>query len=176
LGFHALEALSDSLANPFSKNRKGINLGEGAAFFLLDSSPQSGGIELFGYGESCDAYNMTAPGTDGAGPAKAMKTALANAGIEPSQIGYVNLHGTSTLLNDKAEALAMKYVFSCLIPPSSSTQHPLARAIRAAPFFTTGFPVLGVLVPSGKITIQFPYFKDSSQALRISSKSCEFKM
>ena len=134
LGFHALDALSENLANPFSKNRKGINLGEGAAFFVLDTVPfaQAENIELLGYGESCDAYHMTAPGIDGAGPANAMKAALANAGIEPSQIGYVNLHGTGTLLNDKAEAIAMKNVFSGLTPPSSSikpiTGHSLGTA------------------------------------------------
>jgi 3-oxoacyl-[acyl-carrier-protein] synthase-1 len=132
LGFHALEALSENLANPFSKNRKGINLGEGAAFFLLDTAPQSGGIELLGYGESCDAFHMTAPGTDGAGPAKAMRVALANSGLEPSQIGYVNLHGTGTLLNDKAEALAMNDVFSGLTPPSSSTKPITGHALGAA--------------------------------------------
>ena len=80
-GFHALEAVSDSLTNPFSKNRKGINLGEGAAFFLLDSAEDSC-VELLGSGESADAYHMTAPGTDGAGPAKAMRAALADAGID----------------------------------------------------------------------------------------------
>ncbi len=120
------------MTNPFSKNRDGINLGEGAAFFLLDSSPQSDGIELLGYGESCDAYHMTAPGNDGIGPAKAMKAALANAGIEPSQIGYVNLHGTGTLLNDKAEALAMKNVFSGLTPLSSSTKPITGHTLGAA--------------------------------------------
>ncbi|MDR2597585.1 MAG: 3-oxoacyl-ACP synthase [Treponema sp.] len=134
LGFHALEALSENLANPFSKNRKGINLGEGAAFFVLDTIPsaKSEAIELMGYGESCDAYHMTAPGTDGAGPANAMKAALANAGIEPSQIGYVNLHGTGTLLNDKAEALAMKDVFSGSMPPSSSIKPITGHTLGAA--------------------------------------------
>jgi 3-oxoacyl-[acyl-carrier-protein] synthase-1 len=132
LGFHALEALSDKLTNPFSKNRNGINLGEGAAFFVLDTAPRAGSIELLGYGESCDAFHMTTPGTDGAGPARAMKTALANAGLDPSQIGYVNLHGTGTLLNDKAEALAMKDVFSSVMPPSSSTKPITGHALGAA--------------------------------------------
>jgi 3-oxoacyl-[acyl-carrier-protein] synthase-1 len=132
LGFHALEALSENHANPFSRNRNGINLGEGAAFFLLDCAPQSGGIELMGYGESSDAFHMTAPGTDGAGPAKAMKAALADSGLDPSQIGYVNLHGTGTLLNDKAEAIAMNDVFSSLTPPSSSTKPITGHALGAA--------------------------------------------
>ncbi|MCL2270516.1 MAG: 3-oxoacyl-ACP synthase [Treponema sp.] len=137
-GFYALEAVSDSLTNPFSKNRKGINLGEGAAFFLLESADS--GVELLGVGESADANHMTAPGTDGAGPAMAMKAALLDAGISGDQIGYVNLHGTGTELNDKAENIAMRTVFgaaSSALPVSSTkpvTGHTLgaAGALEAA--------------------------------------------
>jgi 3-oxoacyl-[acyl-carrier-protein] synthase-1 len=129
-GFHALEAISDSLTNPFSKNRKGINLGEGAAFFLLDSEKNSA-VELLGEGESADANHMTAPGADGAGPAKAMRAALADAGLTPEQIGYINLHGTGTELNDKAEALAMKTVFDEM-PPISSTKPITGHTLGAA--------------------------------------------
>ena len=155
LGFHALEAVSEEITNPFSKNRKGINLGEGAAFFLLEASPppkEECGIELLGYGESADAYHMTAPGPDGAGPAKAMKEALRKAKLEPQRIGYINLHGTGTPLNDIAEALAMKTVFGDNIPPISSTKpitgHTLgaAGALEAAVCWMTinekkGFPL-----------------------------------
>jgi len=135
-GFHALEAISDSISNPFSKNRKGINLGEGAAFFLLEPAENSC-IELLGAGESADAHHMTAPGPDGAGPAKAMNAALVDAGVKSAQIGYVNLHGTGTPLNDKAEALAMKAVFDSPTPASSTkpiTGHTLgaAGALEAA--------------------------------------------
>jgi len=135
-GFLSLEAVSDSLSNPFSKNRRGINLGEGAAFFLLDSQEISG-VELLGTGESSDAFHMTAPGTDGAGPIKAMKSALLDAGLKSGQIDYVNLHGTGTELNDKAEALAMKTVFGAETPASSTkpiTGHTLgaAGALEAA--------------------------------------------
>jgi 3-oxoacyl-[acyl-carrier-protein] synthase I len=129
-GFHALEAVSDSLTNPFSKNRKGINLGEGAAFFLLDSEKNST-VELLGAGESADAYHMTAPGTEGEGPAKAMKAALADAELKAGQIGYINLHGTGTELNDKAEALAMKAVFD-EAPPISSTKPVTGHTLGAA--------------------------------------------
>ena len=131
MGFHALEALSDSPSIPFSKNRKGINLGEGAAFFLLDCN-ENGGVELLGAGESGDAYHMTAPGTDGTGPAKAMKAALLDAGMEPSQIGYVNLHGTGTELNDRAEAFAMQAVFGERQPPASSTKPIMGHTLGAA--------------------------------------------
>ena len=129
-GFLSLEAISDSLTNPFSKNRKGVNLGEGAAFFLLDTNPNSP-VELLGYGESADAYHMTAPGTDGCGPARAMKAALLDAGLKPEQIGYVNLHGTGTGLNDKTESLAMAMVFDS-VPPASSTKPITGHTLGAA--------------------------------------------
>jgi 3-oxoacyl-[acyl-carrier-protein] synthase I len=129
-GFHSLEAVSDSLTNPFSKNRKGINLGEGAAFFLLEADDSSA-VELLGVGESADAYHMTGPGTDGAGPAKAMKAALADAELKAREIGYINLHGTGTELNDKTEALAMKTVFD-EAPPISSTKPVTGHTLGAA--------------------------------------------
>ena len=129
-GFNVLEAVSDSLSNPFSKNRKGINLGEGAAFFLLDSENISD-IELLGMGESSDAYHMTAPEENGAGAAKAMNTAIADAKIDSGQIGYVNLHGTGTVLNDKAESSALKTVFDTA-PPASSTKPITGHTLGAA--------------------------------------------
>ncbi|MCL2043169.1 MAG: 3-oxoacyl-ACP synthase [Treponema sp.] len=140
MGFHALEAVSNSPTNPLSKNRKGINLGEGAAFFLLDSdgshlngcSHPYGCVELLGAGESADAYHMTAPGPDGAGPAKAMKTAIMEAQITPSQIDYINLHGTGTDLNDKAEAFALRDVFGETIPHVSSTKPIMGHTLGAA--------------------------------------------
>ena len=128
-GFQALEAISDSLSNPFSKNRKGINLGEGAAFFLLSLKENS--CRLLGAGESADAFHMTAPAPDGAGPVRAMKSALRDAGIDRNQIGYVNLHGTGTELNDKAEGLAMKEVFDN-VPPASSTKPITGHTLGAA--------------------------------------------
>jgi 3-oxoacyl-[acyl-carrier-protein] synthase-1 len=82
-------------------------------------------------GESSDAYHMTAPGEDGIGPARAMKAALLDAGIKNGQIGYVNLHGTGTTLNDKAESLALKTVFDTALPASSTkpiTGHTLGAA------------------------------------------------
>jgi len=130
-GFHALEAISDEPTNPFSKNRKGLNLGEGAAFFLLEAEKNSN-IELLGFGESVDACHMTAPGTDGEGPAKAMRAALSYAGIDSRRIGYVNLHGTGTELNDRAEFLAMKIIFGDAPPPFSSTKPITGHTLGAA--------------------------------------------
>jgi len=118
-GFYSLEALSNSLCNPFSKNRKGINLGEGTAFFLLDTAENSP-VELLGTGESADAFHMTAPNE--IGQAKAINAALLDAEVNPEQIGYVNLHGTGTILNDKTESMAMKMVFGDALPLTSSTK------------------------------------------------------
>jgi 3-oxoacyl-[acyl-carrier-protein] synthase-1 len=136
LGFAALEAVSDEICNPFSKNRKGITLGEGAAFFLLrrkDSASASGPrIELTGYGESADAHHMTAPRPDGAGAASAMRQALALAGIKAADVDYINLHGTGTPLNDSMEAAALYSVFGGAMPPASSTKPISGHTLGAA--------------------------------------------
>jgi len=130
-GFNVLEAVSDKLSNPFSKNRKGINLGEAAAFFLLESE-QISDIELLGTGESSDAYHMTAPGEDGEGPVKAMRAALKDAGVSSGKIDYINLHGTGTVLNDKAESFALRTVFNSSMPPASSTKPVTGHTMGAA--------------------------------------------
>ncbi|MDR2480510.1 MAG: 3-oxoacyl-ACP synthase [Treponema sp.] len=146
LGFAALEAVSGEICNPFSKNRKGITLGEGAAFFLLSRSgdncrnnsgdSQPGGaavnIELLGWGESADAHHMTAPRPDGTGAAAAMREALQRAGIAAGQVDYINLHGTGTPLNDRMEAKALRDVFGDSIPPVSSTKPVTGHTLGAA--------------------------------------------
>lgn len=111
LGFDALETISETPCNPFSKNRDGITLGEGAAFFVMSPEPAGSGIELMGMGESADAYHITLPRPDGTGAARAMKAALSGAGIGPGDVGYVNLHGTGTPANDLMEARAIAAVF-----------------------------------------------------------------
>ena len=136
LGFAALEALSGGVCNPFSKNRDGITLGEGAAFFVLRRSGEAAeagpSIELLGWGESADAHHMTAPRSDGAGAASAMSAALAAAGIGPGPVDYINLHGTGTPLNDRMEAAALGTVFGHAIPPLSSTKPLTGHTLGAA--------------------------------------------
>jgi 3-oxoacyl-[acyl-carrier-protein] synthase-1 len=136
-GFNALEALSGSITNPFSKNRRGLNLGEGAAFFVLtrEENPGESGkstIELLGAGESSDAFHMTSPRADGRGAKEAREAALREAGLAPGGIDYVNLHGTGTMLNDRMEALAMASVFGEHIPPVSSTKPVTGHTLGAA--------------------------------------------
>jgi 3-oxoacyl-[acyl-carrier-protein] synthase-1 len=134
LGFSSLEAVSDTVTNPFSKNRKGITLGEGAAFFVLtkDDPGDAGGIVLLGTGESADAFHITAPRDDGRGAIQAMRAALRDANIGPGDIDYLNLHGTGTPLNDRMEALAVQSVFGEDLPPASSTKPVTGHTLGAA--------------------------------------------
>jgi 3-oxoacyl-[acyl-carrier-protein] synthase-1 len=117
-GFGALEALSKSRCNPFSRNRDGITIGEGAAAFLL--SPEPGPVELLGIGESSDAHHATAPHPEGAGAKAAMATAMADAGLTAEGIAYINLHGTATPLNDAMESKAVAALFPAATPCSST--------------------------------------------------------
>jgi 3-oxoacyl-[acyl-carrier-protein] synthase-1 len=134
LGFDSLELLSDAPCNPFSKNRKGLTLGEGAAFFVLSRKSLGIPITLLGVGESADAFHLTAPRPEGEGAIRAMGEALANAGIGPGDVGYINLHGTGTPLNDAMEALAVAAVFpdAAAGPPVSSTKSITGHTLGAA--------------------------------------------
>lgn len=138
-GFDALQSVSNGICNPMSINRDGINIGEGAAIFILrrNAHPDAGDIELLGVGESSDAHHPNAPHPDGRGAAMAMQNALANAKLKPSDIAYINLHGTATPLNDGMEARAVCDVLGANVPASSTkpmTGHTLgaAGAIEAA--------------------------------------------
>ncbi|MGO1355650.1 beta-ketoacyl-ACP synthase II [Alkalibacterium gilvum] len=118
-GFAALNALStsnnpDEASIPFDKKRHGFVMGEGAGIIILESltSAKERGAhiyaEIVGYGATADSFHMTAPTPDGEGAAKAMKMAMNEAGIEPDEVGYINVHGTSTPANDSAETSAIK--------------------------------------------------------------------
>lgn len=117
-GFGALELLSNSITNPFSRNRSGINIGEGAALFLM--TRERGGIQLLGTGESSDAYHISAPDPEARGAIAALEEALDRGGLAPRDVSYVNLHGTGTLHNDAMEARAVSEVFSDVTPCSST--------------------------------------------------------
>ncbi len=109
-GFSALESVSDELCNPFSRHRRGINIGEGAALFLM--SREESDIALLGVGESSDAYHISAPHPEGKGAERAMLAALTDAGLSALEVDYVNLHGTATYKNDEMEGKVMSRVFS----------------------------------------------------------------
>ena len=134
-GFDSLESLSCARCQPFDEARQGINIGEGAALFLLSRQPAP--IALLGAGESSDAWHISAPHPDGVGAEAAMGMALAQAGLTPEQVGYINLHGTATRLNDAMESQAVYRLFGDRVPCSSTkplTGHVLgaAGAIEAA--------------------------------------------
>ncbi len=134
-GFGALGALAPGLSNPFSINRNGINIGEGGALFVL--SPEPAAIELAGLGESSDAHHVSAPDPSGRGAEAAILSALRDAQMHPSQISYVNLHGTGTALNDSMEALAMERIFGGV--PCSSTKAMTGHTLGGAGALETSF-------------------------------------
>lgn len=128
-GFTALDATSSKLTNPMSKNREGINIGEGAALFILRKAPAD--IALLGIGETSDAHHISAPDPSGLGAERAMRMALAKAGMAPPDIGYLNMHATATPLNDEMESRAIAKVFPEGVPCSGTkplTGHTLGAA------------------------------------------------
>jgi 3-oxoacyl-[acyl-carrier-protein] synthase-1 len=136
-GFSALESLSDTVCNPFSVHRRGINLGEGGALFVLSPNPSP--MRLAGWGESADAYHMSAPDPEGTGAAAAMHRALVRAECNAREIDYLNLHGTATKLNDLMEARAVSRVFGSDLACSSTkpmTGHMLGAAGACEAAFT----------------------------------------
>jgi 3-oxoacyl-[acyl-carrier-protein] synthase-1 len=128
-GFTALQAIAAGITNPCSANREGLTLGEGSVIFLATRDP--GGIRLLGVGESSDAHHMSAPEPEGLGAERAMRAALADAGTAPSEIAYLNLHGTGTPLNDLMECAAIGRVFGDP-PPMSSTKPLVGHTLGAA--------------------------------------------
>lgn len=135
-GFTSLEAMSPDRCEPFAEKRNGINIGEGAALFLMlknnhDSDIALTEITLAGVGESADAHHISAPQPDGIGAETAMRAALKDAQLHAENIHYINLHGTATPLNDAMESAAVFRVFGSNTPCSSTkplTGHTLGAA------------------------------------------------
>lgn len=130
-GFASLELVAHDICRPFDIARKGLSIGEAAAFALLERDAPAPQAWLLGCGESSDGHHMSSPHPEGAGAALAMRQALAQAGCTPAAIDYINLHGTGTPGNDAAEALAVHAVFGARTPCSSTkgyTGHTLGAA------------------------------------------------
>ena len=128
-GFNVLQAVDPAPCSPFGAERKGITLGEGAGYLVLerwDDAVARGATilaELSGYGASCDAHHPTAPAEDGRGAEAAMRGALAEGGVAPAAVDYVNAHGTGTTLNDSAETRAIMAALGTDVPVSSSKSY-----------------------------------------------------
>jgi 3-oxoacyl-[acyl-carrier-protein] synthase-1 len=134
-GFGALESVSASRCNPLSANRNGINIGEGAALFLMSAEESS--VALLGWGESSDGHHMSAPDPAGGGARLAIEQALRRAGVTAADVDYINLHGTATPQNDAMESRVVHDLFGPGVAVSSTkplTGHALgaAAAIEAA--------------------------------------------
>jgi 3-oxoacyl-[acyl-carrier-protein] synthase II len=127
-----------SASRPFDDERDGFVMGEGAAFVVLETWDRAlarGATihgEVLGYGLTCDAHHITAPVEDGSGAVACIEMALADAGLAPGNIGHINAHGTSTPLNDAAEAAAMAKVFGAGAVPITSGKGVTGHMIGAA--------------------------------------------
>ena len=136
VGFDSLQAATPEKCRPFDSNRSGMVLGEGAALLALEEfeSARRRGAEvlgeIIGYGISTDNHHLTQPNPDGSGPRRAMEQALAQAELEPNQVGYINAHGTATALNDTAEGKAITELFGDV--PVSSTKSMMGHSLGAA--------------------------------------------
>jgi 3-oxoacyl-[acyl-carrier-protein] synthase I len=128
-GFSSLQLVAPDICRPFDTARRGLTIGEAAGFALLERG--AGALQLLGYGETSDAYHMSTPHPDGDGARRAMLDALARARLSAREIDYVNLHGTATTANDRAEGRAVHEVFGTAAP-CSSTKGVTGHALGAA--------------------------------------------
>ena len=156
-GFNSLMILSDTDCQPFDNNRKGLNLGEAGAFLVLETEENALKnnhkilATLSGWGNANDAYHQTASSADGEGAFLAMQKALSMANLSPSEIDYVNAHGTATQNNDLSESIALSRVFHS-VPDFSSTKaftgHTLATASSVEAIYSILAIQSGIVFPN----------------------------
>ena len=150
-GFASLKLMSDEPCRPFDRDRTGLNLGEGAAFLVLerlDDAVRRGAhvyAILSGSAVSCDAHHMTSPAPDGASVVAALRGALTQAGLSAADIDYINAHGTATPANDTAEAAALASVFGAATPPTSASKSFLGHTLGAAGALEAVITVLAIV-------------------------------
>jgi 3-oxoacyl-[acyl-carrier-protein] synthase I len=174
-GFHSLQLSSMAPCRPFDVARDGISIGEAAAFALLERAADElpgGSVLLLGAGESSDAYHMSAPHPEGQGARRAMQAALDAAALQPGDIDYINLHGTGTPSNDRAESQAITSIFGPTTP-CSSTKGATGHALGAAGALEAVISALSIqsgLMPGGVNTRQIDptltahYIKENRRA------------
>jgi 3-oxoacyl-[acyl-carrier-protein] synthase-1 len=135
-GFLALEILSPTGCRPFDRERNGLTIGEGAAMLMLEAEdvadPDSILCEVTGYANVNEAFHQTASSPEGTGAFMAMNQAIRTAGLHPSDISYINAHGTGTEINDLAEGRAIQRLFGDEMPPVSSTKAFTGHTLGAA--------------------------------------------
>ena len=178
-GFNALMILDKQYCKPFDENRQGLNLGEGAGYVVLVSERVATALkkemycELTGYANKNDAYHQTASSPDGTGPYLAMKAALQFAGLNPSDIDYINLHGTGTQNNDFAEATAIQRLFEAPYPAMSSTKSFTGHTLGASGGIEAVFSALsvnrGMIYPNLRLQDPmngFPFAAEKSLSLK----------
>ncbi len=159
-GFNSLMILDRNRCTPFTEGRAGLNLGEGAAFLVMESMEsalQRGAkplCELSGYGNACDAFHQTASSENGEGAFLAMQKALAMAELKAEEIDYVNAHGTGTPNNDASESAALRRVFGEKLPPVSSTKPLTGHTTSASGSIEAVFCMLAM--QEGFIPLQAP--------------------
>lgn len=149
-GFHSLMILDSQLCRPFDAHRAGLNLGEGAAYVVMETAAHARqrNVEvhawLTGWGNACDAYHQTASSPDGEGACRAMTEALRSAGLSPADISYVNAHGTGTPNNDETESKALLRFFGSKLKPVSSTKQLTGHTCSASGSIETVISLLAM--------------------------------
>ena len=150
-GFNTLMILDQDLCKPFDAQRNGLNLGEGAAYLVIETEESAIRrnvpilCELSGYGNSCDAFHQTATSPQGDGPFLAMQKALKSSGPDIKDIDYINAHGTGTPNNDECEGNAMMRIFGDKMPPISSTKSYTGHTTSAAGSVESVISILSIL-------------------------------
>jgi 3-oxoacyl-(acyl-carrier-protein) synthase len=150
-GFHSLLIADPGGSKPFDAARRGLSLGEGAGALVIESEEHARArgahilARVLGAGNTCDAHHATAPHPEGLGAEAAMRQALAQAGLEPQAIGYVNAHGTGTVDNDAAEGKALARLFAGRMPHVSSVKGALGHTLGAAGAIESVICVLALL-------------------------------
>jgi len=149
-GFNSLMILDRDFCRPFDQDRRGLNLGEGAGFVVLESDrlagqhPDRGICSLSGYANTNDAYHQTASSPGGEAATMAMEEALAMSGLDPGAISYINVHGTGTENNDASEGAALRKVFGEGVAPFSSTKSFTGHTLGAAAGLEAVFSVMAI--------------------------------
>ncbi len=150
-GFNSLMILDKDFCKPFDQNRRGLNLGEGAGFLVIESAQSAKKrhakvfCKLAGFANTNDAYHQTASSPEGEGAYRAMQEALNMSGLNIGDIDYINVHGTGTNNNDLSEGVALKRIFGDHLPPFSSTKSFTGHTLGAAAGIEAVFSILAIL-------------------------------